>query len=77
MTPYELQLVPTAELITELMQRYTHAVFAGIIEREDEHIRTRRWRGNLHTGVGLSVSLSHAMLDAYDAHEKPSDPKDL
>ena len=77
MTPYELQLVPTHELIQELMRRYDHAVFGGIQVRTDQNIRSRRQKGDYHLCAGLAMSLATLSLELRDKVETPVDDADL
>lgn len=77
MTPHELQLVPTHELIMELMARYDHAVFAGIQVRADQHIRSRRQKGDHHTCAGLGMSLAGLSLKLRDETETPVSESEL
>lgn len=77
MTPYELQLVPTHELIQELMTRYDHAVFGGIQARSEQNIRSRRQKGDYHTCAGLAMSLATMSLKLRDDAETKVDDSEL
>lgn len=57
-----LELVDTQSLLTELMNRYDHAVFHGMLRRPVEgapgtELRMHTVTGNIVMGMGLASSL--------------------
>lgn len=50
----EIQLVPTDDLINELLRRYEHSVFAAFESlQDDKTLYVSRWKGNSATCAGL------------------------
>lgn len=75
-----MELIPTDDLITEILKRFDHAVFMGIQCRGGENndiYNIRRWRGNSYTCCGLSESLKRSILNEYEDNEEPIDKEDL
>jgi hypothetical protein len=62
----DLELVPTEDLINELLTRHDHAVFAGLFTPVDGTVQIRlRWKGNTHTCVGLATDVGDAALEGF------------
>lgn len=82
MTPDALKLALSADLIDELMSRYDHAIFAGIVNRpNDEYpnrlVRMMRWTGNDITCAGLAFGLANTASEHYNAVEQELPTDDL
>lgn len=76
----EQRLIPTDDLISELLSRFDHAVFMGIQCRggvNNDIVSVRRWIGNSYTDVGLCQSLQRSILKEYDYKEEPIEKDDL
>lgn len=72
----DIELVPTSELITELLSRYEHAVFAGLSQvADDQHIR-RKWTGNSLTCQGLCAALNRSIDDHRENESLPLSSED-
>ena len=56
--PIDLSLVPTADLLTELYDRYDCAVFAGLRNLGGEEEAEFGYAGGTYTGVGLARGLA-------------------
>ena len=66
----EVQLIPTNELLTELMSRHDTVIFMGVRLQTKEEITTyRRWKGNPYTCVGLCGSVVKNILKDYEQGE--------
>lgn len=52
-----IQLIPTEELIKELLHRFDHVAFVGRLHRSGLNIWSRRWRGDRDICTGLVISL--------------------
>ena len=69
MTPGELELYPTSELITELLRRTT---FQGVILHSNEEARGSDWSGERVFRVLLNANLSTEevgrLLDVVSQH---------
>lgn len=71
----ELSLVPTDDLLNEIMQRHEHAIFAGmqILGGEDRRYLTRRkWVGNGATCQGLCAELGWKIAKTADEEAEPA-----
>lgn len=81
MRPNPLDLVSTKELIDTLCDRFTHAVFAGIIDRpigEDvEVIRVTRISGCRYIGQALASSLAIKAHEENQSRAVPASDEDL
>ena len=80
----DVSLIPTDDLITELLNRHDHAVFMGMKifeqatkEKGGNVVNVRRWYGNSYTCCGLCDSLKRTILNEYDSLEKPIEKDDL
>ena len=66
----DLSLISTDKLIEELLSRHEHAIFIGMkIPKDNEVILIRRWKGNTHTCMGLSMDLAHCVLSHFSGTE--------
>ena len=72
----DIKLIPTDDLIAELLLRHYHAVFMGVKvpwENKDKvgEIRSvRRWKGNSYTCSGMCNSLSQSILSEFGKGEE-------
>jgi len=58
----DLELIATDDLITELLRRYDHAIFAGYICKSDDASEIHRHStGNRTTCVGLASQIAHRL----------------
>ena len=71
----DLKFVLSEELLTELLNRYEHAVFMGVrVPTQNESnvgevVSLRRWFGNSYTCAGLCASLSQSILKDFSDRE--------
>ena len=76
-----LKLISNDDLIKELLNRFDHAVFAGVrvknpgnfngVDEAKGDIQTiRRWFGNSYTCAGLCSSLTRTILNDYSDREE-------
>lgn len=75
-----IQLIPTEELLKELLNRFDHAIFMGIKvykEQGGEITSVRRWIGNSYTCCGLCESIKRSILNEFDSKEVPIGENDL
>jgi len=72
MTPEELELVSTDDLLAAICARYDVAGFVGMkvnATGPNGHSYRRAWTGNSHTVIGLCYDLADKVLRAYGATE--------
>lgn len=74
----EIQLIETEKLLMELLSRFDHAAFVGMmipVEPDKNGVApqgiTRRWIGNSHCVMGLCEDIKTSVLDSYLYKEKP------
>jgi len=71
----DLSLVPTDDLMSEVLSRFDHAAFIGMAcnytsgKDGSLHYYSRRWVGNSHTCVGLLTDLQSVILANTDEHK--------
>ena len=62
------RFLSTETLLEEVLGRYDHAVFAGLVtgrgDGSQQAIR-RKWKGNHATCAGLGFSVSYAILNVH------------
>ena len=75
-----LELVETEQLITELLSRYDHAVFAGmkvrnedLITKDGEIVEMRRWVGNTRVCQGLCFELMCRAQASWEDRSEPTE----
>lgn len=71
-----LDLIPSKDLIDELMRRYDHAVFTGLKENigmRGQHYITRRWTGEQTMCSGMCSQMEIIMAHAKIQQEKKTD----
>jgi hypothetical protein len=62
-----LEFIDTEELVNEVLSRFDHAGFVGLLDRTDHEYHARyRWRGNGHTIVGLASAMQRIILRDMD-----------
>jgi hypothetical protein len=76
-----LALVPTTELVNELLMRFDNAVFIGMRAtmgntENGEYLTLRRWRGNSHTCTGLAFDAAMQCNNDMHDHGERHDPDD-
>ncbi len=69
----ELELVPTDDLIDELLNRHGHGVVCllKVDAKPDLNLILRRWKGNSHTVIGVMFDTAQCMME--DMHESDCD----
>ena len=77
MSESELPLVPTDDLVEELLSRFDHAAFVGLTamtteeSEDDETVGIRRsWKGNSHTVMGLLADSERRIGEAFERKTK-------
>ena len=77
----DITLISTRDLVEELLDRFDHAVFAGIkvvSTKEVSPIQTfRRWVGNSYTCSGICAGLNQTILKDFSDREEPIPGSDL
>ena len=74
----DLELVPTDDLLEELLRRVDHGIFSGLqtgTHGGDNHTYIGRWTGNTHTCIGLGADLNRAMLDEIRTRTSEIEPE--
>lgn len=74
----DIKLLPTDDLINELLERFDHALFTGMqinINSQGEHITVRKWKGNYATTAGLASQVIHRINNV--AYEEGRDADGL
>jgi hypothetical protein len=75
----EIKFIPTHDLIEELISRFDMAVFGGQKTlsapgrgKDATDIETwRRWKGNSHMCMGLSLHMANMISSDFEDKEKP------
>lgn len=70
----DLSVIPTKELVDELVGRFDHSVFCGMQvggAGPKDSVFRRRWKGNTHTCVGLTEDMKVTMLRHFHDEQKP------
>jgi len=68
MTPSDLDLVETDDLLNALYRRYDTIVFMGCKDRGETAYETKvEWRGNHVTGLGMVRVLGARLLKKFEA----------
>lgn len=67
-----LAYATTSELLDELMGRFSHCLFGGIVEAEgvvgnERYKMIRRWSGNSATVAGLGLDVGRRALEVAEA----------
>lgn len=68
----ELSLIPTKDLIEELLARHDHAMFVGMkvgIGHKDKYFMCRRWKGNEYIIRGMAFEFAHVVTNDKLLHE--------
>lgn len=71
-------LIPTMQLVNELLNRFDHAIFVGAksINRDDK-ITIRRWRGNHHTCAGMAMDVAQTTINTLHDIEADVNAEDI
>jgi hypothetical protein len=74
----ELSWATTDELIGELLGRFDHVVFCGLLNPNGDNCEVkRRWKGNSHTCTGLAHDVALVILESfYERMESDEDDDD-
>jgi len=79
----DVQLIDTKILLNELLSRFDHAGFIGLMipvdtttQHEGPQAITRRWVGNSHCIAGLAADLKLCVLSEYLDKEIPPEEKE-
>lgn len=76
MPPLDIKFVNTDELINEVFNRYDHVIFTGIrdgYDGKDTIRKTRRYKGNSETCIGLCERMSIVIHDDESDREDATD----
>ncbi len=68
----DLKLVPTSDLLEEVLHRFDHAVFSGMRVQNNNDIDTMgRWHGNSFACAGLAVDVQQRCIKAFHDKSRP------
>lgn len=70
----DIKLIPTGDLLEELMLRYDHAIFSGIrcvkSSTDQGNFYQSKWTGNCATCMGLAARMEYVInKDHFDESE--------
>ena len=75
MTPEEVALVPTDDLVDALRRRFDHIIVAWCMDETESHIRSSHyWHGNAFACVGLAVELKKGILATLKRDRENGEP---
>lgn len=60
-----IELIPTVNLIDELIRRFDHGLFVGLRVKRSDYGETellRKWNGSFTMLVGMAASAEHLLL---------------
>jgi len=70
----DLSLVPTTDLVSELLSRADHGIIALLKEKEtDSQNFLLDWAGHQYVCVGLAADLTARLLEAYREQSQTAD----
>lgn len=67
-----IEVIPTEDLLDELVSRYKHAVFMGIRSglKQPGDVITKQWTGDLIKCLGLTEVMKDFLLERYNKEYK-------
>ena len=79
MTPEDLDLIPTDDLIEALVRRHDVSVISlrkAAVHDPTSVVHRRRYEGDYFTAMGMAADMIRRIGDALDAVREPADDKD-
>lgn len=80
MSEIDIKLIPTEELMDELLNRFDHAVFIGRKELDlsetGEYYSLKKYRGSFHMNLGMLSSLTSYLNKKLDEESRIVDDEE-